>query len=137
MGRLAYYSPFFVGTLLAAVVFTTQTESLSGIPVLLQILLVLICAPFTGIKFQIIMMGFQGVMAKVIPVPWGRSLRGPTAVLIGSLILLSTFGIIVCILLYHASATLAYQISCLCSSLCYIAALVVYLRSIPRAVRDF
>ena len=87
MSAWTYYSPLWLGMIVAGVVGYGNLEQLSSMePGLRWTVLVLGCVG-VGVQCQLAMIGCQGVFAQVLPIPRGRSIRGRGAVLGGAFLL--------------------------------------------------
>jgi hypothetical protein len=137
MGPWVYYSPLMVGMLfvlalsgsLRAAWPTLSTGAFSTFLIALAIA--------GGIVAQLLMVGLQGVRAQVLPVPFGRSIRGRSAVSAGYLILLTKILLIVALLLASESLTTAAWILLILGCGSGIGAILIYIWSLPVATPDF
>ena len=137
MGPWVYYSPLKVGILfvlalsgsLRAAWPTLSTSSFSAALTALALA--------GGIVAQLLMIGLQGIRAQVLPVPFGRSIRGGPAVSAGYLILLTKILLIVALLLASESLTTAAWTLLILACGTGIGAILIYIWSFPVATPDF
>jgi len=144
MGPWMYYAPLWVGTLVSACVALTGMKAFMDVwegsiwLVIAVAAVVLLMCVWTGLSLQLLMIGVQGVFARVVPVPVGRSIRGGAAQGVGGLILgsyvIGSFAGVARLLPAQQMLILACSAA---SGLCLLAALVVYLTNAFGAVRDF
>ena len=135
MGRWTYYAPLWLGTLLAAGLYAANLAQLTPWPVWVHVVAVVVGAPLVGLGLQLGLIGAQGAFAQVLPVPWGRSIRGGGAVLAGSLLWFA-LGLI-CALLRSEGLGIAALVVGALALASLVAAVVVYVWHVPAAVRDF
>ena len=132
MGPWTYYAPLWLGTLVSAGVYISASEG----PIGLVVIVSLLRAVLTGLSLQLVMIGLQGLFARVVPVPVGRSLRGGIAQVVGGLILVGeVIGLLA--VLHIVSNMVSPVIVYGASSVCMTMALAVYLLNLPAAARDF
>lgn len=137
MGPFAYYSPLGLGFLLALLSHAAIRAQLPpGWSSTGQWLGVIGLGVAAGVLCQGLMIGVQGVVAQVLPVPVCRSIRGRAAAAIG-------FCLIAAVVLLAASAVLftdsrgpAMLVAALAGVATAVAG-VVYAWNWPVAVRDF
>lgn len=137
MGRWTYYAPLWLGTLLAAAFYLANLGKLPPRPVATHVLSVVIGAPLLGIILQLATVGLQGAFAQVLPVPWGRSIRGRAAV-IGGVLLLSAIvlGVLAVFFRFNGLGVVAMIVGSV-GAASLIGAVWTYFWSVPAAVRDF
>ncbi|HPM23412.1 MAG TPA: hypothetical protein PLP66_05865, partial [Phycisphaerae bacterium] len=75
MGRATYYSPLWLGALLVLALNEPLRVGLT-LPDATEWLIVAALAIAAGLQSQVLLVGAQGAFAQVLPVPWGRSVRG-------------------------------------------------------------
>ncbi len=140
MGRSTYYSPLWGGflfTLLAHDVVRTAIPALAKLEGTPYWLIVGAVGLATGIWAQLIMIGLQGFSAKVLPLPGGRSYRGPAAATIGALLSVGVILVVVGPLLWQQNIILTGSGLTVLGAASLIAAGIGYGWSWPSAVRDF
>lgn len=137
MGRWTYYAPLWLGTLLTAAFYLANIGKMPPRPVATHALIVAVGAPLLGIILQLATVGLQGAFAQVLPVPWGRSIRGRAAV-IGGTLLLSTIvlGVLAVFFRFNGLGVVAMIVGSV-GAASLIGAAWTYFWSIPAAVRDF
>ena len=137
MGPLAYYAPFFLGILLTALNWSAIQQYVpatwSG---WFWPLLVALCLA-AGVLAQLLMIGAQGVFAQVLPVPRGRSIRGPAAILGGALILAAAILTLIATLLLAEQFATPAIVAAIGAGLSGVAAVAAYAWNIPAALHDF
>lgn len=137
MNAWSYYAPLWLGTLIAALVMSLGWNTLWDRPGWQVALLLLSIAPAVGLICQVQMIGAQGAFAQVLPVPGGRSVRGPGAVLAGVLLLAAVNGgLIGGLFVAEGAATQATWMG-IFSGAALVASFVGYAWSLPAAMRDF
>jgi hypothetical protein len=137
MSRWTYYSPVLLGVLLVVALNDALRDRLAGYGAGLAWGVVVLVAIGVGLGCQVLTVGAQGAFAQVLPVPGGRSIRGRAAVTGGWLLILwVVLGAIAGLLGYEAVTVAALVLGGL-SGLALVAALVVYIWSLPAAVADF
>lgn len=136
MGRWTYYSPFAIGILLVLALNDTIRNAMT-LPDWEEWLIVAGVALAAGVQCQVLMIGAQGAFAQVLPVPWGKSIRGGAAVLAGWLLIAWFVLSAVTALLSVESITQAALIVGGLSLAALIGAGLTYVWSIPAAVADF
>ncbi len=137
MGRWAYYSPIVLGIVLVVLVNDALRAALEPWSATIRWLVVAGAAMVAGIQCQVLMVGAQGAFAQVLPVPFGRSIRGPGAVAAGWLLML-WFGLsAAAALLGHGGLRPAALLVGVLALATLAGAAVVYLWSLPTAVADF
>jgi hypothetical protein len=137
MGRWTYYSPLFIGAILAALLLTTYREFLPALPGWQYWTLLVLVACGAGLACQLLMLGAQGAFAQVLPATRGRSVRGGGAMLAGWLLMLGEVLAIVALLLTVEGVRVAAIIFGSLALLTLLSALATYLWMWPTAVRDF
>jgi hypothetical protein len=137
MGPWMYYSPLWVGALLVMAMNDALREKVPGLSPAMQWTVVAAVAISVGLQFQILMIGAQGAFAQVIPVPWGRSIRGGSAMAIGWLVILtSVLGWISGFLSNEAVLTAGLILGGLALA-ALVAAALLYIWNLPAAMPDF
>jgi hypothetical protein len=82
--RAGYYSPLWIGALIAAVMLWQNPLLVNRFPTPGAYWgAYIVCCVVGGLISQLIMLGSQGAFAQVLPVPGGRSLRGKSATVSG------------------------------------------------------
>jgi hypothetical protein len=89
MSRFVYYSPLGVGPLLAVLLNEPLREQCPLWLADQAWLFVGLVGVGAGAAFQVVLVALQGALAHVLPVPGGRSIRGPGAAVGGWLLLLA------------------------------------------------
>src|SRR5262245_36041498 len=107
MGPWVYYSPLLVGILLVLALTGSLRAAWPTLSTGVFAPFLIALAIAGGIVAQMILIGLQGVRAQVLPVPFGRSIRGGPAVAAGYLILLTKILLIIALLLASESLTTA------------------------------
>ena len=100
----------------------------------------LLAAGLWAVSFQLLMIGFQGVFAGVVPVYRGRSIRGTRAVVIGLLILISAiapWAMYLFMVVFKIRSVVFVLVVSIISIVSFIGFIGTYLWCIPNAVRDF
>ncbi|MEW6250236.1 MAG: hypothetical protein AB1716_06295 [Planctomycetota bacterium] len=137
MGPWTYYSPLALGALLVLALNDALRESLAWLTPWQQWTAVAAVAVGVGLQFQVLLFGAQGAFAQVLPVPWGRSIRGGAAVLAGWLILLaSALGWVSGLLVSEEAVTAGVVVGVL-GAIALGAAVITYVWSLPAALPDF
>ena len=90
-----------------------------------------------GLIFQVVLVALQGALAHVLPVPGGRSIRGPGAAAGGWLLLLAVTGAIVAWMLRGEELAVPFWVFAGLSGGSLVAAGVAYAWCWPAAVHDF
>ena len=137
MGRWTYYAPLWLGTLLAAGLYAANLAQLPPWPAWVHVVAIVVGAPLVGLGLQLGLIGAQGAFAQVLPVPWGRSIRGGGAALAGSLLLLWFALGLICALLRSEGLVIAALVVGALALASLVAAVIVYVWHLPAAVRDF
>ena len=137
MGRWTYYSPLLLGTLLAALMCATYSELLPPMSTGLLVTVLIGGCVLAGVLCQFLMVAAQGMLAQVLPVPGGRSIRGRGAVAGGGLLLLWVATGAVAALLRAEGLGTAAVVLAIVSLASLIGAVLIYLWCWPTAVRDF
>jgi hypothetical protein len=136
MGRWTYYSPLVLGTLLVV----AMNESLRAMLTWsdwAEWLVVTGVAVAVGIQCQVLMIGAQGAFAQVLPVPFGKSIRGGAATLAGWLLIAWVILSAITVLLGFEAVTQAAVVVGIASLAALASMIVVYVWSLPAAVADF
>lgn len=137
MGVWTYYSPLWLGTILAAFVSLSSREAFPPLPPWGWALIVGVGCPLAGAVCQLAMVGAQGAFAQVLPVPWGRSIRGRGAVVSGGLLLACIgFGVAATLVGFEGVSTPAIVVGSISGGF-GLAALGTYIWCAPTASRDF
>lgn len=137
MGPWTYYSPLWLGTIIAGVVGYSALDELPPMATWLLWVVFVGGSVLVGVECQLVMIGAQGVFAQVLPVPRGRSIRGQGAV-IGGCFLLGwvAFGVVSSVLLLQQLHVVPLVLAGV-SVVCLAGAVVTYAWCWPFAVRDF
>ncbi|MBP7746843.1 MAG: hypothetical protein KA383_12000 [Phycisphaerae bacterium] len=136
MGRATYYSPLWLGALLVLALNEPLRVGLT-LPDATEWLIVAALAIAAGLQSQVLLVGAQGAFAQVLPVPWGRSVRGRSAALAGWLLIAWVWLSVVTVMLGFETVTQAALVVGVLSLAALAGALIVYIWNIPAAVRDF
>jgi hypothetical protein len=136
MGRWTYYSPLVLGILLVVAMNESLRATLT-LPDWAEWLIVAGVAAAVGIQCQILMIGAQGAFAQVLPVPFGKSVRGGAATLAGWLLIAWVVLSAVTVLLGFEAVTQAAVVVGIVSLAALASMVVVYVWSLPAAVADF
>ncbi len=137
MGRWTYYSPLWLGALLVVALNDELRAALPPWAPWAQWTAVALTALVFGVQCQLLMIGAQGAFAQVLPVPWGKSIRGGAAVVVGTLLIAwNALGLICGSLLRHEVYVAGLVLAGL-SLLSLLGAIVTYVWSLPAAVADF
>ena len=134
MGRVGYFSPGIIGAL-AGLVYTLF--GVGDYSALDRVALGCTLVPLLFVVCQLLMVAAQGVFARVLPVPFGKSLRGTKCLVIGLLLLVATASSLVTGLLSRVEFGPAAMIVGGLSVLCWLTAIGLYLWSLPTAAADF
>ena len=134
MSRMGYFSPGMIGAL-AGLVFAVFHSGDDGPAERLLLACVLVPALFA--YCQLLMIAAQGIFAAVLPVPFGRSLRGTKCVVIGSLIVAAAVSGKLAYLFSRTESGQATLILGALSLVCALASLGWYVWSLPTAMMDF
>ncbi len=139
MSRWTYYSPLVIGLLLPLTLYDPilQSDRVLALPQQARWAVLAGVCLACGIHAQLAMFACQGVFARVLPVPFGRSVRGREAVLCGWFLLGYLVLAFAAFLLYSdefATVSGALLAAALASLL---AALIAYIWGWPAAIRDF
>lgn len=149
MTKWQYWSPLLVGGVIGEIYGLQASMNIGGSPLISMGVLPLASALVGAIQLQLAMFAAQALFAAVLPVPFGKSIRGTKCRVIGFLMLLgpliAVFFILSGAFVYlggqRHTLTLFWQIWFLgwaaVAALCYPAALVMYLYSLPTAKPDF
>ncbi|MGD8450272.1 MAG: hypothetical protein PVJ57_00510 [Phycisphaerae bacterium] len=137
MGRFAYYSPVLLGMALVASLYTSVLDYCPAGLQSAQWAFVGMVALGAGVACQLVMVGAQGAFAQVMPVPRGRTVRGPAAVATGVLLLAALgLGSAAGLMALESAGPLATGLA-VAGGASAAVMLVVYIWSSVTAVRDF
>lgn len=137
MGPWTYYSPLWLGTIIAGVVGYNALDQLPPMAAWLLWLVFVVGCVLVGVQCQLVMIGAQGVFAQVLPVPRGRSIRGRGAIAGGGFLLgWVAFGVVSGVLLLEELRVVPLVLAGV-SLVCLAGAVVTYAWCWPFAVRDF
>lgn len=134
MSQWGYYSPAILGALGAMIyaVFGRGDYAQSD-----RAIIAAIAVPSAAIACQLLLFVAQGVFAGVLPVPRGRTLRGPKCVVIG-LFILGAMALGAMAYLASRTSTGVLFLGCaIGGAACALAAITVYGWSLPTAKPDF
>lgn len=137
MNRWTYYSPLWVGALLALPLHQTIAESWPGLPTKLYWPFVVAVSIVVGVLCQLMLIGAQGAFAQVLPVPGGRSIRGRGAVVAGALLMLGLTVVVAAALLASEEFGAGTAIAGALGGALLISSAVTYAWCWPAAIRDF
>lgn len=142
MSAFAYYSPFWLGTLLSIAVAAAVYDELplgfrAELSTSLQRVLIGAAALLIGGLCQLAMLGIQGATAQVLPLPVGRSIRGRGAASVGILVLIFISVGAVAGMLWAEQLTLAWRVAAGLSLAAGVSAVIGYVWCVPAALRDF
>lgn len=137
MGRFTYYAPLYVGFIVSMLGRDVYVEQVTfGITWLYWFTIIAASLGF-ALMCQLVFIGIQGFSAQVLPVPFGRSIRGSGARWMGAGLLLAIAGNNVAgLFLWEAMSMVAYIILGVSSAI-LLSVLIAYLWSLPAAVADF
>jgi hypothetical protein len=146
MTKLQYWSPLIIGAIVGEIYGLLTLRQVGLNPVLSTGVLPMVAALCCGLTLQLILIGAQGFFAAVLPVPFGKSLRGTKCRVIGFLVLLGALLEMLLALTrtslrpVHSLEGTDWLLAILWRSgglVILVLALVVYLVSIPAAEPDF
>ncbi len=137
MGSATYYSPLWLGMLLVLIMNEMIRGLVPAWSVQMQWLVVAGVALAVGAQCQVFMFGLQGAFAQVVPVPWGRSLRGRPAALTGTLLMAWVLLSGVTVLLGFEEVSKAAWTLGVTSLVVLALAAIVYVWGLPAALEDF
>ncbi len=137
MGPWTYYSPLWLGMLLAFVSHDTIRQRLTEPDAWTAWAVVAGVGAVLGLAGQVLLIGVQGVFAQVLPVPGGRSIRGRGAVGGGFLLIVFVAFTGVAALLWSEELAMASWILAGIGLLAGAGAVLTYIWCWPVAVRDF
>lgn len=137
MGPWVYFSPLLVGAALMLALLDTFRAKAPAMPGWMMYLYLPSLVIAAGIVAQLLLIGMQGVRAQVLPVPFGKSIRGSAAAWNGYLILGSALLGVIAFLLGSESVTTAAWIVAVFSIGMAIGAVLLYVWSLPAAMPDF
>ncbi len=131
MNWFGYYSPLCIGAVIWLGILVSQGHSVFRNPLLLSSLLA------AGLACQLLMIGVQGAFAQVLPVPFGKSIRGRGAVVTGSLILAASVASSASWLIAMDEVTRDAIVIGVIAAALALSALGAYIWCLPAAARDF
>lgn len=138
MGPWTYYAPLWLGTLVSACLFFTVFRNTSEGLIWPFMIIIPLRSLGIGISLQLIMIGFQGILAKVVPVPVGRSIRGGVAQVVGGLLLgYEGIGWLAICFYFMSDLRSLTIVLFMVSGGCFTIALFVYLLNLSGASQDF
>ena len=134
MSRMGYFSPGLMGGLAGLVfaVFHRGDDTTAE-----RLLLASALVPGSFIFCQLLMFAAQGIFASVLPVPFGKSLRGTKCIVVGSLMVAAAVTGMLAYLFSRAESGRATLVLGGLSLVCTLASLGWYLWSLPTATADF
>ena len=136
MNVWTYYSPLLLGIALVLALNDAIRGAMSYQPAT-EWAIVIALALAVGIQCQLLMIGAQGVFAQVLPVPIGRSFRGPAAARAGWLLALWV-GLSAAAALYGwENGTLVFRILGGLAIAALVLSAIIYIWNIPAAQDDF
>ncbi|TWT44162.1 hypothetical protein RAS1_05700 [Phycisphaerae bacterium RAS1] len=137
MGRFTYYAPLWLGTIVGIILMWGSHELHGGGEPMSHKLKAAVNGLLIGCLCQTIMLALQGTFAQVLPVPGGRSIRGQTAVVSGTMLLVAVgLGLVAGLLVYEKVDTGA-RIAGGSAGAALLVAIIAYLWGLPLAQRDF
>jgi hypothetical protein len=137
MGPLTYFAPFvfaLLGTVLAG--FSLPDLFPQRVPWMFWTALV-VTSLANAVLAQFLMIGAQGAFAQVMPVPWGRSIRGSGALLAGVLIILAVVSFVAAGILRLEELGGPALVALIIGGAATLWAIIIYVWNLPIAVRDF
>lgn len=137
MGPWVYFSPLLVGAGLMLALLDTLRAKAPAMPAWLMYVYLPALVIAGGVVAQLLLIGMQGVRAQVLPVPFGKSIRGSSAACAGYLILGCALSGVIAFLLASESLTIAAWILAISATAMAIFAILLYLWSLPGALPDF
>jgi hypothetical protein len=149
MTKWQYWSPLPIGGVVGAIYGLQAFGDVGGNPVIGMGVLPLLTALLGAVQFQLLMFAAQAFFAAVLPVPFGKSIRGTKCRVIGFLMLFGPLiafamqwsGAFVLLISERHTLTAFWLIWFIgwtvVGGLCYPAALLIYLYFVPAAVADF
>jgi hypothetical protein len=137
MGRWTYYSPLWLGALLVILMNDSLRAALPPMEPWAHWLVVAGVAVAAGLQSQVLMIGAQGAFAQVLPVPWGRSIRGRSAAAGGWLLIGWVALSLATVLLGYEEITQAALVLGGLSLAALGGAAVIYAWNVPAAIPDF
>jgi hypothetical protein len=140
VGFWGYYSPFLIGialTFLQSDSIFRQLDLWAALPTELRWAAVAALSLLAGAACQLLMAGAQGAFAQVLPVPFGRSLRGRPAVVSGAGLLTGVGLLGAAVLLQSPEFPALRNGLAGLGGASLLIALGAYLWGLPAAVRDF
>lgn len=137
MSAWTYYSPLWLGVLLAVAMNDTIQGQAQASSAAVGWLIVLAVGVVLGLAGQLMLIGGQGAFAQVLPVPLGRSIRGRAAAVGGFLIIVFVVLAIATWLLRSEEFLSASTISGVGGLAAALGAIITYVWCWPMAIRDF
>ncbi len=137
MGRMTYYSPLLLGMVLVFVLNESVRAAFPLAEAWRQWLYVTAGALAVGLECQLLMVAAQGAFAQVLPVPFGKSVRGRGAVLAGWLFFASSTLGAAAWLLGGAGARMAMMVLIVLSLVALGGSVAAYVWNLPAALVDF
>jgi hypothetical protein len=137
MGPWTYYSPLWLGAIIAGVVGYSALDQFPSMPVWLLWLVFVVGCVLVGVQCQLVLIGAQGIFAQVLPVPRGRSIRGRGAAVGGSFLIGWVVFSVVAVLFRSEEMRAAPLALGVVALLCLAGAVITYVWCWPLAVRDF
>ena len=140
MTRFGYYSPAWIGALVAGVLLHSMMQKDLAISTAAYWTWLASGVGLAAIVCQLGMLGAQGLFAQVLPAPGGKSIRGGVAVLAGAFVLAGIgLGVVSAFLGFEnwEGAAIAARIFAFTAGGSLIAAAVAYFWGWPLAVTDF
>lgn len=134
MSRTGYFSPGIVGALVGLVYAVLGGGDYSAVERLVRGSYLV---PLLFVVCQLLMIAGQGVFAVVLPVPFGKSLRGAKCLAIGVLIVVGMVSGMVTYLLSRVQVGTTELVLGGVSLACWLVAIGLYVWSLPTAVADF
>ena len=134
MSRTGYFAPGLIGAMggLIYAVFGGGDHSAMD-----RLLLGCGLVPLLGVGCQLVMLAAQGMFAGVLPVPFGKSVRGTKCVVIGLLIVAGMASGLVAYLLTGVGVGSATLLLGGASLACGLAVIGLYVWLLPTAVADY
>ena len=139
MGPWTYFAPLIIGVLLPFGVHQVIFDQprIAKLPVWEQWTALCGFALITGLSCQLIMIAAQGAFARALPVPRGRSIRGRSAAVTGTLIAGCVGSLWAAGLLWSQQMSEPGTVMAVIGGICGVVALLIYLWSWPMADSDF
>ena len=133
MTRMGYLSPGILGALVGLIYAVFGGDYSTNQRLVLAAWLV----PLLLVAGQLAMVAAQGIFAGVLPVPPGKSIRGTKCVVVGLFVVTGGAVGIVAYLLARVEIGTAAMIVGGAGLACWLAAVGLYIWSVPTAVTDF